>query len=443
MTEGKIWKEIVKFAFPLFLGNFFQQLYNIVDSLVVGNVLGKEALAAVSSSGSLIFLLVGFVQGVFMGAGVIISRYFGAKDDKGVDIAVHTTMAFGLVAGALLTIVGVVFTPIMLKLMGTPEDVMPNSVLYFRVYFMGALGIVMYNTTSGIFRAIGDSKHPLYYLIVSSIINVVLDILFVAYMDMGIAGASLATVIAQFVSAILGFIKLTRIDGPARFRVRDMKINKDMLKDLLTIGIPSGVQNSVISIANVVVQSNINAFGSVAMAGCGSYSRLEGFAFLPITSFSMALTTFISQNLGAGKLDRVKKGARFGVFVGISLAELIGVVLFIAAPVLVALFNDEPEVIAYGVMQSRIESLFFFLLALSHCLAGIFRGAGKTKVPMFVMLAFWCIVRIIYITTATHFIHDIRVIFWAYPLTWSLSSITFIIYYFKADWMRGFIRQKA
>lgn len=438
MTEGKIWRELIKFAFPLFLGNLFQQLYNIVDSLVVGNVLGKEALAAVSSSGSLIFLLVGFVQGLFMGAGVIISRYYGAKDYHSVEKAVHTTMAFGVAAGILLTVVGVVLTPWMLQMMGTPEDVMPNSVLYFRVYFYGALGIVMYNTTSGIFRAIGDSRHPLYYLVVSAILNVVLDLLFVAGLDMGIAGASLATGIAQMVSAVLGFVKLTRIAGPARVLVKKMRIDLSMLKEILSIGLPSGVQNSVISIANVVVQSNINVFGSQAMAGCGSYSKLEGFAFLPITSFSMALTTFIGQNLGAGKIDRVKKGAAFGVAAGVGMAELVGILMFFFAPVLVGLFNRDPEVVAFGVQQTRIEALFFCLLSLSHCLAGIFRGAGKAGVPMLVMLVCWCMIRITYIIITTQFIHDIRVIFWAYPLTWSLSSITFLTYYFKANWLDGF-----
>ncbi len=438
MTEGKIWKELIKFAFPLFLGNLFQQLYNIVDSLVVGNVLGKEALAAVSSSGSLIFLLVGFVQGMFVGAGVIISRYYGARDSKNVEVAVHTTIAFGFVAGILLTVAGVALTPWMLQMMGTPQDVMPNSVLYFRVYFYGALGAVMYNTTSGIFRAIGDGRHPLYYLIVSSLLNVVLDLLFVAVFDMGIAGASLATCIAQMVSAVLGFVKLTRIDDSARVNIRKIRIDFSMLRAVLRIGLPSGVQNSVISIANVVVQSNINAFGSLAMAGCGSYSRLEGFAFMPITSFSMALTTFIGQNIGAGRLDRVKKGTVFGITAGVGLAELVGILLFVFAPVLVGLFNNDPEVVAYGVQQTRIEALFFCLLSLSHCLAGIFRGAGKAGVPMVVMLVFWCLVRITYITIATHFIHDIRVIFWAYPLTWSLSSITFVVYYFKANWLEGF-----
>lgn len=438
MTEGNIGKEILKFAFPLFLGNLFQQLYNIVDSLVVGNILGKEALAAVSSSGSLIFLLVGFVQGIFSGAGVVISRYYGAKDKERVESAVHTTVAFGFVMGIVLTVAGVLLTPVLLRLMGTPADVINDSVLYFRVYFYGALGIVMYNTTSGIFQAIGDSRHPLYYLIVSAVTNVVLDILFVKYLSMGIMGAALATGISQFLSAILGFVKLLRIQDMARLRISKIRIKGNVLKEILHMGIPSGIQNSVISIANVVVQSSINAFGSLAMAGCGSYSKLEGFAFLPVISFSMALTTFVGQNLGAKEYERVKKGSRFGILAGVLLAELIGIILFIFAPQLVALFNRDAQVIAYGVQQSRTEALFFCLLSLSHCLAGVLRGAGKSRVPMFVMLIYWCVIRIIYIKTVTHFIPKIGVIFWAYPLTWFLSSVTFLYYYYRKDWQHGF-----
>lgn len=438
MTEGNIGKEILKFAFPLFLGNLFQQLYNIVDSLVVGNILGKEALAAVSSSGSLIFLLVGFVQGIFSGAGVVISRYYGAKDKERVESAVHTTVAFGFVMGIVLTVAGVLLTPVLLRLMGTPADVINDSVLYFRVYFYGALGIVMYNTTSGIFQAIGDSRHPLYYLIVSAVTNVVLDILFVKYLSMGIMGAALATGISQFLSAILGFVKLLRIQDMARLRISKIRIKGNVLKEILHMGIPSGIQNSVISIANVVVQSSINAFGSLAMAGCGSYSKLEGFAFLPVISFSMALTTFVGQNLGAKEYERVKKGSRFGILAGVLLAELIGIILFIFAPQLVALFNRDAQVIAYGVQQSRTEALFFCLLSLSHCLAGVLRGAGKSRVPMFVMLIYWCVIRIIYIKTVTYFIPKIGVIFWAYPLTWFLSSVTFLYYYYRKDWQHGF-----
>lgn len=426
---------------PIFLGNLFQQLYNIVDSLVVGNVLGKDALAAVSSSGSLIFLIVGFISGIFVGAGVIIARYYGAKNMEELSVAVHTTIAFGLIAGVLVTAVGMGLTPWMLKMMGTPEDVLPNSIMYFRLYFAGGLGIVMYNTCMGIFQAVGDSRHPLYYLIISAITNVVLDLLFVAVLGFGIGGAALATVISQFVSATLAFVKLLRVDGVHRIHIKKIRLHRTMLVSILKMGIPTGVQNSVIAFANVIVQSNINQFGSVAMAGCGSYSKLEGFAFLPITSFSVALTTFIGQNLGAKQYERAKKGARFGIITGVMLAETVGILLWILAPVLIRFFNSQPDVISFGVTQARTEALFYCLLALSHCLASILRGAGKSTVPMIVMLVCWCVIRITYITIMVNVIPDIRVIFWAYPLTWSLSSITFLIYYKKADWIHSFVEK--
>ena len=434
MTEGKISKKIILFALPIFLGNLFQQLYNVVDSLVVGNILGKEALAAVSSTGSLIFLIIGFINGIFVGASVIISRYFGANDRENLSIAVHTTTAFGFIAGILITIIGVGFTPWFLKLMKTPDDVFINAVTYLRIYFAGGIGIVMYNACMGIFQAIGDSKRPLYYLIIAAVTNVVLDLLFVAVFGFGIEGAAIATLISQLVSATLAFIKLTKVDDCYKIYIKQIKLNLNMLKKLMKMGVPTGIQNSVIALANVIVQSNINKFGSIAMAGSGSYSKLEGFSFLPITSFSVALTTFIGQNLGAKKYERAKKGARFGVITGVSLSEAIGIIIWIFAPKLIGFFSSEPEVIKYGVTQARTISLFYFLLATSHCLAGILRGAGKTDVPMFVMLISWCIIRISYITIAVRIIPDIRVIYWAYPLTWSISSIIFMVYYKKTNW---------
>ncbi|HEX3076543.1 MAG TPA: MATE family efflux transporter, partial [Lachnospiraceae bacterium] len=373
-------------------------------------------------------------------AGVIIARYFGAKEMKELSIAVHTTIAFGLITGILVTIAGIGFTPLLLKMMGTPVDVLPNSILYFRLYFVGGIGIVMYNTCMGIFQAVGDSRHPLYYLITSAIINVILVLLFVAVLGLGIGGAAIATAISQFISAILGFVKLLRVDGVHRVDIKQIRIDPKMLKKILKMGIPTGVQNSVIGFANVIVQSNINKFGPNAMAGCGSYSRLEGFAFLPITSFSVALTTFIGQNLGAKQYERARKGARFGILAGVALAETIGIIIWTFAPILVRLFNDHPDVIKFGVMQSRTEALFYCLLALSHCLAGILRGAGKSAVPMVVMLVCWCAIRITYITVMVHIIPDIRVVFWAYPLTWSLSSIAFLIYYRKANWLQRNMR---
>ncbi len=441
MVNGGIKRNIIRFAIPVFLGNLFQQLYNVTDSVVIGNFVGEEALAAVASSGSLIFLIVGFVNGIFVGAGVVIARYFGAGDRDGVEKAVHTTAAFGLVMGVVLTVVGILITPTLLRLMDTPANVLPNSILYFRIYFAGALGIVMYNTGSGIYQSVGDSRHPLYYLLLSSCVNVVLDLLFVAVFSWGIAGAGWATVIAQFTAASVSFFKLTRSKGPNRIKLRLLRFHKGYLGQIVRLGLPTGVQNSVIAFANVIVQSNINAFEAAAMAGCGSYAKIEGFAFLPITSFSVALTTFIGQNLGAGQFDRAKKGARFGILSGTILAECIGVLIFLFAPFFVRLFNDSPDVIAFGVEQARTEALFYCLLALSHCLAGVLRGAGKSKVPMFVMLISWCLIRITYITIAVRILPDIRVVFWAYPLTWFISSVAFLIYYKKADWLHSFAKR--
>jgi putative MATE family efflux protein len=436
MTKGSITKNLILFALPLFMGQLLQQLYNVVDSVVVGNVLGKEALAAVSTTGSLIFLMVGFINGLFMGSSVIIGKRYGAEDYKGVSIAAHTGISFAILMGIVLTVWGYFFTPILLGWMGTPADVMPNSVLYFKIYFLGGLGNVLYSACCGVFQAMGDSKRPLYYLIVSTVLNTILDIVFVKFLGIGIGGAALATIIAQFVSAILAFAKLTRVEGPHRIYIKKLKMDPPTLKKELMMGFPTGIQNSVIAIGNVVVQSNINAFGAAAMAGCGSYFKLEGFVFLPIVCMSMALTTFVSQNMGAGEIERVKKGSKIGSAIGVVAAEVIGVIVFLFAPILLRMFSSEAEVLAIGAAQARTESLFYCLLSLSHCLAGTYRGAGKTSVPMVVMLSSWCLLRITYITIIVRIIPVVNVIFWAYPLTWSVSSIIFVIYYFKGSWLK-------
>lgn len=438
MTEGSIWKKITFFAVPIFLGNLFQQMYNTADSLIVGNFLGSNALAAVSSSGNLIYLMIGFFNGIALGAGVVIARYFGARDQENVEKAVHTTVAFGIVASIILTIVGVFFAPQILVWMQTPANVMPESTEYFRVYFMGSAGFVMYNMFVGILQAVGDSKHPLYYLILSSIINVVLDIVFITVFDMGVGGAAFATDISQVVSAVLCMIQLMRSKAEYRLNLRKIRFEWDIFKQVIQFGLPSGFQNSIIAIANVVVQSNINSFGEMAMAGCGAYSKIEGFGFLPITSFTMALTTFVSQNLGAKNYERTKKGARFGIACAMILAEVIGIIIFIAAPVFVAAFDRTPEVIVFGTERARTSALFYFLLAYSHSIAAVLRGAGKSVIPMIVMMIFWCVIRVAVLTGVSILIPSIAVVYWIYPLTWTLSSVAFFIYYKKANWLYAF-----
>lgn len=440
MTVGTPWKLIASFALPVFLSQLFQQFYNTVDSLVVGRVHGTEALAAVSSSGTLIFLMISFFVGTSMGAGIVISKYYGARDYERVSRAVHTNICLGIICGVILTIVGVVLTPTFLRWMGTDPDVMPDATAYFRYYFAGAIAIVLYNNCKGVMNALGDSRRPLYYLIISSVANVLLDLLFIAVFRWGVWAAAFATTLSQALSAVLCIIHLSKKGTLYQLQLSKLRIDKESLGEIVRYGLPAGVQNSVIGFANVIVQTNINSFTKIATAAYGTYAKIEGFAFLPITSFTMALTTFTGQNLGAGLYDRAKKGSRFGIISAVVLAEAIGLVIWLAAPFLIGLFSDDPAVIELGTKQARIESLFFCLLAFSHAVAAVCRGAGKVFVPMSVMLAIWCVLRITYITIMMHYVHEIQYIYWAYPITWGISSIIYLFYYLFADWIHGFDR---
>lgn len=438
MTSGPIGKQMIAFTAPLFLGNLFQQLYNTADALIVGRMLGDEALGAVSSTGSLVFLLISFFTGISMGAGVAISRYFGAREPEKLEKAVHTNVALGLVGTVLLTAIGVLLTPWLLQIMGTPEDIFDDAVLYVQILFAGCVGMIFYNTFRGIMQAVGDGVNPLKYLIISSLTNIVLDITFIAVFHGGVGSAALATVISQSFSAVLCMIKLMKTDAEYRFDPKKLAIDWSMAKEMLHYGIPSGMQNSVIALANVVVQSNINAFGTAAVAGLGAYSKIEGFAFLPVTSFNIALTTFVGQNLGAGEHERAKKGARFGIFWAVVLAELIGGLMAVFAPNLISAFTDGKEAIAFGVQKVRICGPFFFLLSATHSLSAVLRGAGKSVIPMIAMLSFWCVVRVSFLSIFVPMYHDIALVNWVYPLTWCLSAIFLSVYYLRADWIYSF-----
>ncbi len=442
LTTGNVYKQILTFALPILLSQLFQQLYNTADSLIVGHYLGTDALAAVSSSGTLIFLLVSFFNGTAMGAGIVISRYFGANDPDKVSRAIHTNIVFGLICGVLLTVVGVVFTPYMLELMKTDPDVLPGAISYFRYYFMGSLALVMYNICRSIMNALGDSRRPLYYLIISSVLNIILDWLFVGVFGFGVGSAAVATVISQFVSVFLCMIHLCKKDNIYTVELKKLKISPDMLREIIKYGLPSGVQNSVIAFANVLVQTNINEFGKYATAAYGTHAKIEGFAFLPIISFNMATTTFVSQNLGAGFHERAKRGATFGILLSVITAQLIGLFSYFNAEFLISLFDDAPKVIEYGAMQAHTVTLFYFLLAFSHAVAAVCRGAGKAFVPMFVMLGVWCALRILYIEVVCYYTDNIRLIYWAYPITWLISSVIYFIYYKCSDWVHGFDKPK-
>ena len=435
MTEGVIWKEILLFSIPLLLGNLFQQLYNAVDSVVVGNYIGAQALAAVGSSAPVINLLVSFFMGLAVGAGVIISRYFGARKKEELHIAVHTSLALTFAAGLVMTLIGVLISPYVLQWVGTPSDVMESSVLYLRIYFLGILSVMVYNMGSGILRAVGDSRNPLYFLIVSSVTNIILDMLFVIVFHMGIAGVGWATLIAQTISAVLTMLLLMRTKEEYQVKLKHIRFHKHMLYEIVRLGLPSGLQNAIVSFSNVIVQSNINAFGSLAMAGFGSYTKIDGFAILPVMSYSMALTTFTGQNMGAKKYDRVKQGAKTGILMSVITIVCISALLLILGPNVLAIFSSDPTVINYGLYMMHVLAPGYIFLAISHAFNGIIRGAGITTVPMIVMVTCWCGLRMAWILTSVPLFHDIGVVFMGWPLTWIASALWLFLYYRKGSWM--------
>ena len=443
LTEGSVWKVIVRFAFPVFLGNVLQQFYNTFDSWVVGKFLGDTALAAVGSSGSLVYMMIGFFNGLAMGAGVLVARYYGARDYEAMRRVIHTDVALGICSGIMLSILGVLFTPTILRWMGTPEQVLPQSISYFRFYSYGVIFTVLYNIFVGILHAVGDSRHPLYYLIFSTFLNVVLDLMFVAVFHWGVGAAAMATTLSQGVSALLCFIHLLRTKERYQLVLRDVHFDRKSLVDILRFGLPAGVQSSVINFANLVVQSNINSFGAAAMAGCGAHAKIEGFVVLPITCFAQSLSTFVGQNLGAHQHQRVRKGVIFGILCSMALAEGTGLICYTFAPRLIGFFNDAPQVVDFGSRFMRTVSLFYCLLAFTHSVAGILRGAGKSAIPMYAFLGCWCVLRVTYITIALQFVNRLETVAWAYPITWSCSSILLFIYLLKADWIHTFDKLEA
>lgn len=435
MTQGSISKQLLAFAMPLLLGNLFQQLYNAVDSAVVGHYVGDAALAAVGSSGSLINMIVSLFMGVATGGSVIISQYYGARDRKGLHDALHTVLAFSLIAGVMITLVGYFLSPAILRFMDTPEDVMPMSVRYLQIIFLGAVPMVIYNMGSGLLRALGDSRRPLYFLILASVLNIILDILFVAAFCMGVAGAAWATILAQAVSAVMVMVVLVRTDEEYKVTLRDIRIHPREMASIIRLGLPSGIQGAIVSFSNVIVQSNINVFGKVVMAGCSAYIKIDGFVILPVMSMSMTLTTFVGQNIGALEYDRVKRGAKIGVAMGAGITLALTLVLQGVGGMILGIFTADQEVIGYGLLMMRVLSLGYCLLAVSHCMAGILRGVGLTKIPMFIMVLCWCVIRVVWIVTLGRRLHNLPLVLGGYPVTWLLSAVLFAVYMWKVDWI--------
>ena len=435
MTEGVIWKQILAFSLPLLVGNLFQQLYNTVDSIVVGNYVSSQALAAVGTSNSLVNLIIGMFLGISVGAGVIISQYYGAKNHRKLSWAVHTCIALSIIGGLGMIVLGVWLSPIILVWMNTPADVLADSTTYLRIYFCGSLFNIVYNMGSGILRAVGDSKRPLYYLIVSSLTNVVLDLLFVLVFHWDVAGVAIATIISQGVSAVLVMWNLMRTKEPYRVEIKNIRIDKRMMKRVLMVGIPSGIQQSIISLSNVIVQSNINVYGSAAMAGFGSYSKVEGFIMLPLQTTCMSATTFTGQNIGAKKYDRVKKGIIQGMIMSAIYTVAVSLVLYFFGGEVLKIFSSEPDVIRFGQEAIGIIVPFYLTMTVHQIIMGTLRGAGKTFVTMLIGVGNMCILRMIYINCLVPFFPSFHAVVLCYPITWITTMLMDVLYCWKAKWL--------
>jgi len=442
MTQGVIWRHLLNFAVPMMIGMLFQQLYNTVDMIVVGQFVSEEALAAVGSTGSIINMLIGLFNGLSMGASVVISQAYGAKDTKRLHSAVHTTVAVTFMLCVAATIIGLLIVDPMLRAMDTPDNVMPESTSYLTIYFSGISGLLIYNMGSGILRAVGDSKRPQYFLICSALMNIALDLLFVLAFRMGVAGVALATIVSQGASAVLVLLALTKEKGDYGLRWKELHVNKAELKVILGIGMPSGIQQGITSFSNVFVQGYINAFGSAAMAGWSSYNKLDAILFVPAMCIANASTTFVGQNWGAKKPDRARAGVKQSLLMAVMITIGMSVIMEIFAPQFMLLFSSEAAVIDYGVRFLRIITPFYVGTCFNQVFGGALRGIGNAKAPMFIFLWSFVAFRQLYLYVSTALGGGFVAVALAYPMGWIMSSALLTIVYLRSRLFRGEIQEK-
>lgn len=435
MTSGSIWKTILLFSLPLILGNLLQQTYNTIDSMIVGNYVGSNALAAVGSSTHLINLLISFSQGIAVGCGVLVSQSMGGSNQKNMRLAVHTSLALAVAFGLLISIMGYIFAPWLLEKMDTPAEVMGESIAYLRVFSFGLVFNIIYNMEAGILNAVGNSKRSLLYLGIASFTNVVLDFLLIKRFGMGVKGAAIATNISQALSALLALLFLIRVPDIYKVHLSRIRIHKNMALNILKVGVPTAIQNTVISLSNVIMQSSVNVFGALPMAGFGAFVKIDGFNILPVLSLSMAITTFVGQNYGAGQIERIKKGMWTTLAMTVFYTIISGTLLYNFAPNLIGLFTNDVRVIEAGVLASRFFCPFYFLLAIMHSLAGTVRGTGKTIPPMIILILSLCIFRILAAKFVIPHYNTIENVYRLYPISWVIGVILMVAYTMKSDWL--------
>jgi len=441
MTSGNIYKKIALFAIPLLLGNFFQLMYNTIDSIVVGNYVGKEALAAVGASTPIINLLIAFFQGLATGAGVVVSRYYGARKQEDESKAIHSFLLFSILFGIALSIVGYFVSPVILRMMNTPSDYYNDADGYLAIYFLGATFLIVYNAGTGILQAVGDSKNPLYFLIATSILNIFLDLLFVKGFGMGVDGAAWATIISECISMLLVINLLMRTKNEYKVTLKNLKIDFSILKQIVEIGVPAGLQGMIVSVSNVIVMAYINQFGSSGVAGFSCSNKIDNFMGLPVNSLMLAITTFVGQNLGARQYERVKQGVRAALVMSISIVVTLGVFVFLFSDSLMRIFTSDMDVIEDGTIILRIMCPCYIFLCFHQVYSGALRASGRSSVPMITSIIAFVLMRQIFLAVAIPLYHHISIIGIGYSFTWAMAALMTGIYYFTSNWLQKSMRE--
>lgn len=443
LTEGSISKGIICFAVPILLSNLFQQLYNSIDSMVVGKYAGAAALAAVGSTASLINLLIGFFLGIATGTGVLYAMHYGAGDHPGLKKLIDSALLLSTCAGLAISVFGILFAEKMLIWMDTPEDVLPLAKEYLQIYLAGTVITMVYNVGAGMIQAEGDSTRPLIYLVIGGVSNLIMDLLLVAVFDMGVAGAAIATVAAQLISAVLIVLRLTKLDVSYRLRPLHMKLDRTVMWDIIRISVPCGLQGSMFNIANLLVQAEINSFGTVAMAGVTAYTKIDGFGYMPMNALGLTVSTYVGQNIGAGKFNRVRKGIRLCLILSLAASALLDTMIVLFCRPLLRLFTDDPDAKTYAMQMMWYLAPVAWTFSFSDVLGGAIRGAGQAMKVTIISALSICVFRVVWLVTMLHFFNDIRIVFACYPISWVLSSITTVLFYFKGSVIRKSVQSQT
>lgn len=442
ITEGVIWKQLLIFFFPILLGSFFQQMYNTADAMIVGKYVGKEALAAVGgATGSLINLIVGFFMGVSSGATVMLSQVYGARNARDVSDTLHTNIAMGLLFGTVLMIAGIILSPTLLTWMGTPPEIMADAVSYIRIYFAGMIPSALYNIGSASLRAVGDSRRPLYFLIAACMTNIVLDVILVVGLDMGVAGAALATILSQAVSAVLVILTLCRSHDSYQLHLKSIRIHTRLMRGILRIGLPAGLQSVMYSLSNVIIQSSMNAFGTDVLAAWTAYGKLDGLFWMIVSAFGVSITTFVGQNFGAQLYDRVRKSVKVCLGMAFGATIVLSTAYLLVGQYLYRLFADDPVVISHGMDILRLLVPTYVLYLCIEIISGTVRGAGDSLIPTLITLCGVCLIRVVWLLFIAPGIGTMQAVLVSYPITWGLTSCLFLLYYWKGGWLQRCIKK--